>query len=424
MNPIITHPNRRNLFGIGLGLCFLLPPVGILILSIKGLISVFEYARTSNKTFSLMHLYFICLLISSIGASIQMNDITLLCASFMILCYFGIYLSIIRKGVSMNFVRYRWIIIMGGIYNCLLGWALKGVSINPVIGMLTGTTIFPAVQAKNYPRLVGSAYNPNFTMYILLLAIAFILNEVLSSIRSRKWFNSIWQVAVLIMLSKGVLDTGSRAAFFTIVCIFTLFLFQLNKKIFVAVFSLMLLKVKWIIDIMPRSNIINQDYGVRRAIWSNSIELWEHHALFGVTPFGFHKEYAHLFPDGRHENMVHPHNSMIGVFAEYGTFSGILFLLLIVVICTKLITIYFERHKDRKMFETFLFSLPIILLTGIFDEPFFSPQMAIPTIILVAFWNKYSSSELETIPVLSIQKYMPRSQSILGKRKIGALSEK
>ncbi|RLQ96746.1 O-antigen ligase family protein [Falsibacillus albus] len=410
MHHIRNNLKRWNTFESGLGLCFLLPPIGVGLLLIKGLASAFNYTKSSKKSFSLMHLYFISLVCSSMFAAIHSADVVLFGAGILNLGYFGIYLSLTKNRMEMNIGTYKWIIIIGGIYNCLIGWVLDGVSINPVIRMLTGTEVFQG-------RLVGSSYNPNFTMYILLLALAFILSELLTSIRARKWAYSAWYCAGILVLAKGMIDTGSRAAFITMMILYAIFLFQLNKKLFITGFTLTLLNIKWIFEIMPRSGLIDKSIGVRTEIWENSIELIGRHPLVGVTPFGFYKEYANSFPYSGN-TIIHPHNSFIGVFAEYGTISGMLFLLLVAVMGKNMITIFFAKQKERRLFNSFFLGLPIILLTGIFDEPFFSPQIAVPTIMLVAYWNKYTEGSLQTDSVPSIEEYIDRRW--IRKKKIGA----
>jgi O-antigen ligase len=381
-----------NLFTIGLIMCFLLPPIGILLLNILGLKTIYHYFKNKLFRFSLLHCYFISIFLSSIGATLQMHNPKLLFVSFMILCYFGVYLTIIEnKEKSMiNFQTFKWITIFGGIYNCIVGWFLVKRTIPPAIGFLTGTEIF-GVYA-NDDRLVGSAYNPNFTMYFLLLALAFVLYELLFCFRSSNWKKIIWFLGFGLILTKGIVDTGSRAAFIAMLFIFALFLFQLNKKIFSLIFLVFLFNIHRIFSLMPRSSLIDTSYNVREIIWKNSIILWEHHPIFGVTPLGFHDEYNRLFPNPIGENDVpHAHNFIIGAFAEYGTFSGIIYSLLLIMIVVKMVTMYFNREKNDKNFELFLFSLPVLFLTGILDEPNFSPQVFIVTVILLSYWEKYTN---------------------------------
>jgi hypothetical protein len=39
--------------------------------------------------------------------------------------------------------------------------------------------------------------------------------------------------------------------------------------------------------------------------------------------------------------------------------------------------------------NAFLLTLPIILFTGLLDHPLYSPQVALPTVILLAFFHRY-----------------------------------
>ena len=90
----------------------------------------------------------------------------------------------------------------------------------PILELLMGTKLIADSTPKNYSRLIGSAYNPNFTMHLLLIALAFLFAEILTNIRKKQWIAVSWQIPILLVLSNGVLATGSRAGFLIMICIY------------------------------------------------------------------------------------------------------------------------------------------------------------------------------------------------------------
>jgi O-antigen ligase len=121
-------------------------------------------------------------------------------------------------------------------------------------------------------------------------------------------------------------------------------------------------------------------------IWERSIQLWQEHSLFGTTSLGFHKEYFFHF----HENMPHAHNMVIGIFTEYGSLGGMAFLCVVALNIYKVISFYFSQNNKMHL-DVFLLSLPVILLTGIFDYVIYSPQVSLLMMILLASWDKYTA---------------------------------
>ena len=49
--------------------------------------------------------------------------------------------------------------------------------------------------------------------------------------------------------------------------------------------------------------------------------------------------------------------------------------------------------------EYFLLSLPIIVLTGMLDEPTFSPQIALLSIMLLSYWDQYVKKYVKVYPI-------------------------
>lgn len=379
-------------FEISIALCYLLPPIGIFFLFIFSYLTLLRNLKEKKPFhFSLLSIFFLCLLISTIGAVIEMKDVFLFVETFMILGYFGIYQRIMSQGTLVSFYHFRWIVILGGVYNWLIGWFVKWyfgwIDSHPLLGLLTGTKLLGDKPFPHYHRLIGSSYNPNFTMFLLLLAIAFLFAEMITQIRKRHWGTLVWQLVILLLLSSGVLATGSRAGFFAMLCLYFLFLIRVNKYIFIVGFIYIIFQFNRLLELMPRTETIDISYSVRKKIWLNSIEMWKEHPFFGTTSRGFKYEYMHLFD----ENVPHAHNIFIGFFAEYGTLGGLAFLILLLLTLYKLGTLLLNKKLSHDFLNYFLLCFPIIILTGILDEPTFSPQITLPIVILLAYWEKYTN---------------------------------
>lgn len=393
-------------------LCFVLPPLGILSLFIVSFVSIFKHLKKKRPLrFSLIPFFFVCLFISTIGAAYQMHNPFLLAGSIMVLGYWGLYQRIVSTIRKENFQHYRWIVIFGGLYNCLIASGSKWMIAHPLIGFLTGTRLIGGTPSTDYSRLIGSAYNPNFTMYLLLLSMAFIFAEMLNHIRKKHFIALSWLIPILLILSKGVIATGSRAGFFAIICIYFLFFFRLNKVVFTTSSILLLLLAKWLLALIPRNQSITDSFLVRKTIWKNSIELWKNHFLFGTTPFGFQQTYFGLFHD---PSVPHAHNIFIGFFSEYGALGGIAFLILLCATIYKSVSLFFCRKKKHAYLNYFLLSLPIVVLTGVLDEPTFSPQVAMLTIILLAYWERYTKK----VTLIKRNRQNPPYYQKLLKRKV------
>lgn len=377
-----------NMFEISIGLSLVLPPIGILLLTVLSLSTVYQTIK-SKKPFnrSLFSVFLLCLFIATIGSVFEMHNGALLVGSLMILVYWGIHQRIFASKGAVNFERYRWIIIFGGLYNCLLDPVNKWAIHHPIIGFLTGTGLLGDTPGSNYKRLIGSDYNPNFTMVVILLAIAFVLAEMLIRIQKRQYKFVGLLLLMLPVLSLGVLATGSRAGYITMVCIYALFFIRLSKILFVTVSLVLLGLMKPLIHLMPRNTSIDSSYLGREEIWTNAIQIWTQHPLFGTTQLGFRQEYNRLF----HLEIPHAHDILIGFFAEYGLLGGVSFLVVAAITVYKCANLFLLKRGNKGLLNYFLFSLPILVFTGILDEPTYSPQIALVAIMLMSFWEKYSS---------------------------------
>jgi len=388
MGQFIKSLNLKDPINLGAILCFVIPPLGMLLLFVLGWRTIFQILIKKEKiSFSYVDIFFITLGISTIGATIEMKDAYFLFTTLMILGYWGLYLHIMRIGTRGFFQIFRWIMIFGSIYSLLIGIISSFFKFPTLLGYLTGTILFGVKEPmKEYHRLIGNAYNPNFTVYILLIGLSFILAKILTSVRKNQYQSLWWQTLIVIILSFGVVQTGSRGGFGTMIGIFLLFFFRLNIKVFILLSIIALSMHNVFLQLIPRSDILNVSTMQRETIWRNSFKIWKDHWLFGTTPLGFGIEYSKLTG----QDIPHAHNMLIGVFTEYGTFSGLVFILLILITAYKMLVLFFSTNKRIYLLDYFLLSLPIIVLTGIFDEPLFSPQLGLLTIILWASWERYT----------------------------------
>jgi O-antigen ligase len=390
---------KNNLMVCSLVLCFVLPPIGIFLLFLLGFKSLHKnFAKIIHQFYTVDSFFFLCLFIASIGASIQKKNTSYILVSIMIMGYWGLYVKVHSKDSNLSFKQYRWVIIFGGLYSCLIGWATKWIIVSPFAGLLTGTILFgePA-STENIGRLIGCVYNPNFNMYLLLISLAFLLAQMLIALRKKHFISFIWQIPILLILSKGIFDTGSRSGFAVMGILYLLFLIRINKIIFIMITILSILQVKRLFNLMPRNELVDHSMNNRKQIWEYSFKLWEHHPVFGTTPLGFQQEFTkvlHLtYKKIPHSliNVPHSHDLYLGVMAEYGIIGGVAFLLLLIVNFYKYLFLFFRKVKPLN--EYFMFALPVFILTGIFDEPLFSPQIALISIFLFAFWRRYTGKK-------------------------------
>lgn len=375
-------------FEISTVLCLVLPPIGICLLTVLSVSTIYQTIKSKQPlNRALFSIFLLCLFAATIGSVFQMHNAMLLAGSFMILVYWGIHQRIYASKGAVDFTHYRWILIFGGLYNCILApvnqWAID----HPVFGFLTGTGLFGESPASNDNRLIGSGYNPNFTMFIILLAMAFVLAEVLIRIQKKQYKFIGLLLLLLPVLSLGVLETGSRAGYITMVCIYALFIIRLSKILIITGSLALICLFKPLYHLMPRNTSIDSSYLGREEIWRHAFKIWSQHPLFGTTQLGFREEYMRLF----HLDLPHAHNVFIGFFAEYGLLGGVSFLLLVAITVYKCANLSFLKRGNKGLLNYFLLSLPIIVFTGVMDEPVYSPQIALITIMLMSFWEKYSS---------------------------------
>jgi O-antigen ligase len=398
---------KKNHFEISIALCFILPPVGILFLLLIGWYSLHRaWKERRSVTFTPCLFLFGCMFLSTIGSSIVMKNYSFFLISALILAYLGVYLKMTVDGIQSTFTAFKWLTIGGGIYFYGLYHFQQELMAHPFTSFLTGTALIGATHILEYDRLIGAAYNPNFSVALLLFGFSFLLAECLKSIRKSSWIQLGILAPLVILFMHAIILTGSRAGFCITIIIFTLFTFRWNKRIAFVLVSVITLNYKLVLSCMPRYTELIQAAGVRKEIWMHSFNLWQNHSLFGTTPLGFYKEYLYAY----HEKVPHAHNMILSMFAEYGSLGGIAFLIVILINGYKVTLLYLAKENNKKHLDVYLLSLPVWLFTGFVDHVLYSPQVALMAIILLASWDKYTARLYKVNPAIWVitEKWMWR----------------
>lgn len=383
---------KKHAIEIGLLLVFLLPPLGIGLLIIIGLIHLIKIMKSKKPLpFTIGSFFFINLLIASIGASFMYMEIKYFMIPILIASYLGYYLYIKERFSKQLLCNYVRIIIFGGIYIAFIGqfqllfpefvtlflqkdnWFLQG------IGILTG---WMPLSFDENNRLFGSAYNPNFAAFFLLMSIALLLWKLL------RRENILRNSGLILILGFAIIQTGSRSGVIAMILLFIIFLFRYRWQIGAALAGLLgfiYFKFDLINELLPRYDTLHVSATGRKNIWENSIHIWSDHPFFGVTPLGFREAYDAF----AHDKVAHAHNIFLGFFTEYGTIGGLSFVLLFIAIVVKVSFIIYAFRNRKKYLDIFLLLMPVFLMTGILDHPLVSPQTALLSIFVIAGWEKY-----------------------------------
>lgn len=392
---------RNHYVETGLLLIFLLPPLGIAVLIITGLINLFKiFKNKKTLPFNVGSFFFINLLIASTGASLMFMEIKYFMIPVLIASYLGYYLYIKEHFTKKLLRNYMQIIIFGGIYIAFIGQfqmlfpgfvnffiSTPGHFFNSALGSMTG--LFPSSFDENN-RLFGSAYNPNFAAFFLLMSISLLLWKMLIPLRNGQWKNTtvIRNIGLLLILGFSIIQTGSRSGVIGMVLLLVIFIFRLRWQVgaFLAgLIALVSLKFDLINELLPRYESIQQSATGRKNIWENSVHIWNDHPFFGVTPLGFRQAYDAF----AHDKVAHAHNIFLGFFTEYGTMGGLAFILLFMTILYKVIFVLYTFRNKKKYLDIFLLLMPVFLITGILDHPLISPQTALLAIFLIGGWDHY-----------------------------------
>lgn len=375
--------NRPAEFGYIL--LFILPPIGIAWLAVLG---IREWAMMIRKKMKLaadpVSILFILLILASIGASLTNGRPEDLLSTAMLTAYFGVYLYLLHNPGKLRLSKYMWITIMGGAYLYFSDWFFdlvgRFVVISPAVSLLTGHLL---LGFNRQDRLYGSAYNPNYACYLLILALALLMVELLRSIRLHNTRMIAAELALLGVLSMGIYATGSRAGFVIMLLVLIFFVYKWNKKLFFATSVLTVTSVPFLINVMPRGDSAGFSMHQRINIWKNSLDVFLQHPLFGTTSLDFSTAYYQLTG----HTIAHAHNLFLSVFASSGAICGVFFTGLIITGSFSLLkAVHTERGYLSHRVTLFLFSLPTIIAYGLLDFTLSSPQVMLVVLALVSFW--------------------------------------
>lgn len=370
---------------------FILPPIGIIWLIGMGIChGINRMLRKENL--HILHpptFFFFVASLASIGACLRTEKVVYACIPVMILGYFGMYLYIKDKRSAWRLHHFSRMLIIGGLYVAMVGqfqlqeeYTYGG---DWRIGMLTG--LMP-LGLEETGRLFGSAYNPNFAAFLLLLALSSLIVGALQASENfkRKKISFILHTALALPIGTAIIQTGSRTGVAIMIVLLILFAWKISRWVSASLLAfccICLLYTGSLSNVIPRFESMSQSFETRQVIWEHSIQVWQTSPLFGVTPLGFQETYA-LFDKA---GVAHAHNLLLGLFCEYGVLGGTAFLFLVIWYIHKAVKAIMPSQQHKKP-GLFLFSLPILPLTGIFDHPLASPQTALLAIILLAGWER------------------------------------
>lgn len=371
---------------IGLAALYILPPLGMAWLVIC---AIGEWRRIVKKksAFSIddIVLLFIMMMLASIGAALSNHQAGALLSTLIIAAYLGIYLSIRNHPDRLNMEQFAWVTILGGVYIYVAEKVLSLFSFDSTVGQIfsfmTGHYIFGDMRGG---RLLGSAYNANYACYLLILAIAFLMVELLSAAKLRNWQKFRLLAVMLPILDLAVYDTGSRAGFVIMIALHLLFLYRWKKSWFIAATVLTVLSSPFIYQIMPRSDDTASSMDTRLEIWKNSLHIIADNPVFGVTSYGFRESYinltGHMIP--------HAHDLFLSIFAISGVFCGLFVIATMFAAGYGLVSMIYRKQAGSQTINTYLFTLPTIVGYGILDFTLSSPQVTIIVLVLLSFWAR------------------------------------
>ncbi|MBN6189046.1 O-antigen ligase family protein [Aneurinibacillus sp. BA2021] len=369
---------------------YLLPPLGMLWLLGVGLCHLRSGTPWRRMLCdSPLPFFFLTAFLASIGASLYAGSMNQLLIPLLSLGYLGLYMYIKETAAAWHPQRLAFLCTAGGLYiaaigqlQLLIGYAYGG---NWWFGMLTGLV---PLGLEEPGRLFGSAYNPNFAAFLLLLSFACLLSYLLQAFLHRQpWYVFLLYTALLAAVTLAIIQTGSRTGTAVMVCLGMLFLWKLNRtlSVWLAAGSVLLcLYTGTLAYVIPRFDSLLQSFETRQTIWKYSMDVWSKQPVFGVTPFGFPAAYAAFDPSG----IAHAHNFVLAFFCEYGVIGGTSFLFVLGWYAYKAGQTFSGKSWSIDRLALFFFVLPIIPLTGILDHPLSSPQTALLVVMLIGSWDR------------------------------------
>ncbi|TGA96593.1 O-antigen ligase domain-containing protein [Sporolactobacillus shoreae] len=367
----------------GFALLFILPPLGMAVLAWYGCMEwVSIVRRRSRISKDPVSILFILIVLASVGATIRNGQVSDLLSTAMLIAYYGVYLYLLNNPGRLRLARYLWITILGGAYlyfsDQFFSLVSRFVPIPQSVAFMTGHLLMGFYR---HDRLFGSAYNPNYACYLLILALSLLLVELLRSIKLRSVQKITAELLLLPILIYAIYETGSRAGFVIMALLLMLFTFNWNKKLFTAAAILAAACAPFIFNLMPRTDSAGFSMQQRLNIWENSVLILKDHPLFGTTTLGFPDAYYRLTG----HMIAHAHNLFLSIFVSSGIVCGLFFIGLLISGSISLIR-SLKKKKGYLRTTLFFFSLPTIIAYGLLDFTLSSPQVMLVVIALVSFW--------------------------------------
>lgn len=379
---------------MGLLLLFILPPVGVLWFMGMGWLTIFKRLRNGvGFPLNTVSIFFLGIILASTVSLMTIQDLgpyVYIPVPLLWLGYYGLYLyffgDMSHSRHHEAFQSYTMTIIVGGSYIYLFDLFLNvcHLKIPSPFDLLTGRAL---LGSPDKPRLYGPTYNPNLAAYLLLMAFGFSLAYFIQMTKRKHYSNMFVMIASLIMIAIAIFETGSRSALMAMLILVELVLLKMNWKIAIAILLIPFFRIHWFINLIPRNNLIDLSYSNRLKIWGASLQIFREHPIFGVSPAGFSVFYKRIHP----KYVPHSHDLFIAFLSEYGIVGESVLLLLTLVLVFYYIKMLLQKEMSAHFYTAcFVLTLPIIVLTGLLDHPLFSPQVAIPTVLLISFFHHYA----------------------------------
>lgn len=383
----------KNPLAIGILFLMILPPIGVVLFMLLGWFTIFKrLIQRKRFPLNIFTFFYLCLISASTVALITIPNLSAyvyIPVPLLLLGYYGVYLYIfdeINQPFKQWFHSFAASIIVGGLYIYFFSLIINKdhLKFKGPYDYLLGRHLLGTIPT---PRLYGSTFNPNLAAYLLLMVIGFSLAYLLRALKERAYVFILLLIAVIVFMILALIQTGSRSAFIAMLVLIELFILRVNWKIGVILPFIPLVRLHWFIHLIPRHGLIDLSYTNRIIIWKTSLQIFKMHPIFGVSPAGFSVFYEAI----NNKYVPHSHDIFLAFLSEYGIVGEAVFLVLMATIFTYLIRILLNKPYKGVFFTgSFVLTLPIIIFTGILDHPLFSPQVALPTVILLAFFHRYA----------------------------------
>jgi len=237
--------------------------------------------------------------------------------------------------------------------------------------------------------------------FLAMFLIALIPVALLSFIRTKNKF----YLFSAIILFLGLFTTGSRAGFLGLFAgLLLLFILNFRKIKYRKIISLVLvvfllfsfISFLFLFDYPLRFSYqrISSDFSLRMDAWKKSFNVFLENPLFGKGKGIFLKAKALSgdFKNLYEVNLEHSHNLYLQVLAQYGIFSFLVFVGLLIYL---FFNINYKKiiEKENLLYQGFLAGLIALLIFGIFDYIFYSISIIFMFFIYLGFLNKFVENE-------------------------------